>query len=79
MLRRLALAALILPLAALADDDLARELPRLKPTEPTEALETFRLHDGFRLVPKAVEPLVTDPVAACFDGDGRRYVVAMRG
>src|SRR5436305_5965433 len=60
-------------------DDLARELPRLKPTEPAEALKTFQLHKGFQLLPVAVEPLVTDPVAACYDADGRLYVVAMRG
>src|SRR5262249_31378680 len=60
-------------------DDLARELPRIAPKTPDEALKAFRIHDGFRLVPVAVEPLVTDPVAACYDEDGRLYVVEMRG
>src|SRR6516165_1603484 len=64
---------------SLADDDLAKELPRIPPTEPGEALKTFKVHAGFKLVPVAVEPLVTDPVAACFDEDGRLYVVEMRG
>jgi putative membrane-bound dehydrogenase-like protein len=61
------------------DQDLARELPRVKPVEPTAALATFRMHTGFKLIPVATEPLVTDPVAAVYDADGRLYVVEMRG
>ena len=30
------------------DDDLARELPRIKPLDPPAALESFRIHAGFR-------------------------------
>lgn len=71
---------LVLLLAApVTADDLARELPRVPATEAGRALETFRLHAGFRLEQVAAEPLVTDPVAACFDADGRLYVVEMRG
>lgn len=86
MIARIATAALCLPLAVLLGtgprddgDDLARELPRIPATEPTQALQTFKLHDGFRLIPSATEPLVTDPVSAVFDADGRLYVVEMRG
>src|SRR5882757_6189791 len=64
---------------AKAQEDLARELPRIKPLEPAAALESFRVHRGFRLEPAAVEPLVTDPVSVCYDADGRLYVVEMRG
>jgi putative membrane-bound dehydrogenase-like protein len=60
-------------------DDLAGELPRIKPLEPAVALKSFRIHPGFRLEPVAVEPLVTDPVSVCYDADGRLYVVEMRG
>src|SRR5688572_19887555 len=60
-------------------DDLARELPRIPPTEPADALATFQVQHGFGLDPVAVEPLVTDPVDACYDADGRLYVVEMRG
>ena len=60
-------------------DDLAGELPRIKPLEPAAALKSFRIHPGFRLEPVAVEPLVTDPVSVCYDADGRLYVVEMRG
>jgi putative membrane-bound dehydrogenase-like protein len=71
--------ACVLLLALAAEDDLARELPRIKPVEPSAALGTFRLHAGFRLEQVAAEPLVTDPVAAAYDADGRLYVVEMRG
>ena len=62
-----------------AEDDLARELPRIKPLEPDAALKSFKVREGFRLEPIAVEPLVMDPVSVCFDADGRIYSVEMRG
>src|SRR5262245_42462319 len=64
---------------ATAQQDLSRELPRIKPLEPAAALNSFRIHAGFHLEPVAVEPLVTDPVSVCYDADGRLYVVEMRG
>ena len=79
---RFALVALlfaILPATRAADVDLAKELPRIKPLTVAEALRSFQLHDGFRLEAVAAEPLVTDPVSACYDADGRLYVVEMRG
>ena len=62
-----------------AGDDLAEELPRLPPTAPDLAVETIRVQHGLRLDPVAVEPLVTDPVDACYDADGRLFVAEMRG
>ncbi len=47
------------------------------PYEPKEALSTFRLSEGFRIELVASEPLVTNPVEAAFDEDGRMYVVQM--
>jgi putative membrane-bound dehydrogenase-like protein len=64
---------------ARADDDLAGELPRIGSKTPAQALDAVKLHAGFRLDEVAVEPKVTDPVAACYDADGRLYVVEMRG
>lgn len=64
---------------AFQDDDLAKELPRIPPTEARDASKTFQVHDGFRLVQAVTEPAVTSPVAAAFDADGRLYVVEMRG
>jgi putative membrane-bound dehydrogenase-like protein len=85
MPRRLAacltLALALLPAPALRgqEDDLARELPRIKPLEPEAALKSFKIRPGFRLELAAAEPMVTSPVAACYDADGRLYVVEMRG
>jgi putative membrane-bound dehydrogenase-like protein len=62
-----------------AEDDLARELPRIPPLEPEAALKSFKVHERFRVEPIAVEPLVMDPVSVCFDADGRIYSVEMRG
>ncbi len=62
-----------------AQDDLARELPRIPPREPAEALKSFKLHPGFRLEAVATEPLVSSPVSVCYDADGLLYVVQMHG
>jgi putative membrane-bound dehydrogenase-like protein len=61
------------------EDDLAKELPRIKPLSPAAALASFRVKDGFQLEAVAVEPLVMDPVSVCYDAHGRLYVVEMRG
>ncbi len=60
------------------DKDYSAELPRIAPVEPADAAATFRVAEGFRIELVAAEPLVTDPIAADFDGDGRLYVVEMR-
>lgn len=62
-----------------AEDDLARELPRIKSRTPAQALDSFKIQPGFKLELVASEPLVTDPVSVCYDEDGRLYVVEMRG
>ncbi|MCP4194877.1 MAG: c-type cytochrome [Planctomycetaceae bacterium] len=59
--------------------DFSRELPRIQPLEPREALNAFRLQSGFQIEQVASEPLVTDPVAIAFDENSRLYVVEMRG
>jgi putative membrane-bound dehydrogenase-like protein len=54
-------------------------MPRIPPTEPAEALQTFKLAKNFKLELVAAEPLVSDPVDACFDEFGRMYVAEMHG
>ncbi len=54
-------------------------MPRIKPLEPPDALKSFRVHADFHLELVAAEPLVASPVSACYDADGRLYVVEMRG
>src|SRR5437764_2933261 len=76
------LASLLVLSAALAgaadpakDKDYAAELPRIPPTEPADALKTFKLRPGFRIELVAAEPLLRSPVAIDFDEDGRLFVV----
>ncbi len=61
------------------DRDYAVELPRISPTEPSAALNTFQVAPGFRIEQVVAEPLVADPVAIAFDENARLYVVEMRG
>lgn len=61
------------------DKDYAAELPRSTPLSPEEALKSFEIASGFKLELVAAEPLVTDPIAICFDENSRMYVVEMRG
>ena len=57
----------------------AADMPRIPHTEPADALDTFQLAKGFKLEVVATEPLVSDPVAACFDEFGRMFVAEMHG
>ena len=57
----------------------AADLPPVPATEPAEALDTFELAQGCRLELVAAEPLVADPVDACFDAWGRMFVAEMHG
>lgn len=61
------------------DRPLKDQLPRIKAVEPADALKTFTVQKGFRLEMVAAEPLVSDPVDACFDENGRMYVAEMHG
>lgn len=58
-------------------DDLV--IPAAPVLSVDEALASFRLPPGFRIECVASEPLVEDPVCIAFDGDGRMWVVEMRG
>ncbi len=48
-----------------------------QPQEPTEALKSFALPDGFRIELMAAEPLVRDPVAIQWGADGKLWVAEM--
>ena len=60
------------------DKELHEQLPRIPPTEASEALGTFSVEPGFRLELVASEPDVIDPIAMAFDENGRMFVVEMR-
>ena len=47
------------------------------PQSPTESLKSFRLPKGFRLEIVASEPMIAEPVAIAWDGNGRMYVAQM--
>ena len=55
-----------------------KDLPRVPPVEATNALKTFQVKKGFHLELVAAEPLVMDPIAMCFDENGRLFVIEMR-
>ncbi|HZZ41731.1 MAG TPA: PVC-type heme-binding CxxCH protein [Tepidisphaeraceae bacterium] len=55
----------------------AKDLPRIKATEPADAVRTLSVRPGFHAELAAAEPLVKDPIAMAFDEDGRMYVIEM--
>jgi putative membrane-bound dehydrogenase-like protein len=67
----------LLLLLALLQQDYKDELPRLKPTEPADAIKTFKIQAGYRIELVAAEPLVASPVDMAFDEEGRLWVVEM--
>src|SRR4051812_15966468 len=56
----------------------ASALPRTPAVEPKDALGTFQVKPRFHLELAASEPLVVDPIAMCFDENGRLFVIEMR-
>src|SRR5215212_11551711 len=54
-------------------------LPPPEPLSAEDELKTFKIADGFEIQLVASEPLVEDPIAISFDGQGRIWVVEMRG
>ena len=55
------------------------EVPSAEVYPPQKALDTLKMAPGFRVELVAAEPLVEDPVAMAWDGEGRLWVVEMRG
>ncbi len=55
------------------------KLARIDPLGVDQALQAFDVAPGYRVELVAAEPLVVDPVAFCFDAQGRLIVVEMRG
>ncbi|MCB1123385.1 MAG: hypothetical protein KJT03_17670, partial [Verrucomicrobiae bacterium] len=56
----------------------AERIPPAPFLEVHQALETFQVADGFVIEPVAFEPMVVNPVALAFDGNGRMWVAEMR-
>ncbi len=54
--------------------------PQFPPTlTPEQEAKTFRMAPGFQVQLVASDPLVTDPIVAEYDGDGRLWVIEMKG
>src|SRR5882672_9747732 len=80
--RRLAALLLFAPLALLpaaAPPGPLLPLRNSEPLSPQKEQATFQLPKGFRAELVACEPQVIDPVAMCFDEQGRIFVAEMRG
>ncbi|MEM7387186.1 MAG: dehydrogenase, partial [Verrucomicrobiota bacterium] len=52
--------------------------PNTAPLSPAESMKHFRLAEGFRIELVASEPMIRQPVALTWDGNGRLYVAEMR-
>ncbi|MDB6058775.1 MAG: Cytochrome c, partial [Verrucomicrobiales bacterium] len=71
-------AILLSPILALAADELSdKDLPRYPAVPCDKAVESIKIKGGFKFELIACEPLVTDPVAAAIDENGKMYVVQM--
>ena len=60
-----------------ADVDWTKQPPVLAKT-PAEELETFILQPGYRLELVLADPIIQEPTAIAFDGNGRMFVVEDR-
>jgi len=63
--------------ASPGENPLKEEMPRIPAIEPKQALQSFAVQNGFSLELVAAEPLLSDPVDACFDESGRMFVAEM--
>lgn len=60
------------------DPPASLKIPPAPALLPEEALKSFQIVDGFKIEIVASEPLIQDPVAMQFDGDGHIWVVEMQ-
>ncbi|MBA2563008.1 MAG: c-type cytochrome, partial [Chitinophagaceae bacterium] len=51
--------------------------PPVEPLSPKESIKKIQLPPGFHVELVASEPMVQEPVALCWDGNGRMYVAEM--
>jgi mono/diheme cytochrome c family protein/glucose/arabinose dehydrogenase len=53
--------------------------PPVRPLPPEEQVKRFWLPPGYRLEPVLADPVVEDPGQIAFDGNGRMFVLELRG
>lgn len=61
-----------------ANADLSPKPPVL-PATPAEQVKRFWLPPGYRIEPVIADPVIEDPGQIAFDGNGRMFVVELRG
>jgi len=66
-----------LPLFVFLSVSLQANEPPDAPVEPSEALDTIHVRDGYTIELVAAEPLVMDPVAIAWGADGKLWVAEM--
>ncbi len=57
----------------------AIQKPNTAPLNPSDSMKLINLPEGFSLELVASEPQISEPVALTWDGNGKMYVVEMRG
>ncbi len=60
-----------------APSDAALDMPRFPPVSADRAVSTWKVKEGFAIQIAASEPHVRDPIAVCFDENGRMFVCEM--
>ena len=53
--------------------------PPVRPLAPEEGAKQFWLPDGYRIAPVLSDPLIESPGQVTFDGNGRMFVLELRG
>jgi mono/diheme cytochrome c family protein len=53
--------------------------PPVLPLSPQEEVKRLSLPPGYRMAPVLSEPIIEDPAQIAFDGNGRMFVVELRG
>ena len=53
--------------------------PPVLPLSPQEEVKRLSLPPGYRMAPVLSDPLIEDPAQIAFDGNGRMFVVELRG
>ena len=61
-----------------ADADFAKQ-PAVLPLPPAEQQKHFLLQPGYRMTPVLADPDIKEPGAVTFDGNGRMFVLELRG
>lgn len=74
ILRACIVCAVFLSARSFAQD----ESTKAPPLSPADSIATMRIQEGYRIEPVLTEPIIHEPAAVVWDGNGRMYVLEMR-